>query len=158
MWELRSPNKVLWTSRVESYLLVRVHVLFLFYCQSASELSKRTFPCCRLSVRSRFISSLFCSIFYKQNLCASNWKQKETDKNSSKWSCEKRVPCQTMEDEKLNKPTSRKSSSANGENGKGKDITDNSNDGGGDVALKAKMSLLNGCTVIVGSIIGKSFP
>lgn len=26
--------------------------------------------------------------------------------------------------------------------------------GGGDVALKAKMSLLNGCTVIVGSIIG----
>lgn len=27
-------------------------------------------------------------------------------------------------------------------------------DGGGDVALKAKMSLLNGCTVIVGSIIG----
>ena len=27
-------------------------------------------------------------------------------------------------------------------------------DGGGEVALKAKMSLLNGCTVIVGSIIG----
>lgn len=27
-------------------------------------------------------------------------------------------------------------------------------DGGGEVTLKAKMSLLNGCTVIVGSIIG----
>jgi hypothetical protein len=60
-----------------------------------------------------------------------------------------------MEGEKLNKPTSRKSSTANGENGKGKEIHDNSNDGGGEVALKAKMSLLNGCTVIVGSIIGK---
>lgn len=61
-----------------------------------------------------------------------------------------------MDDEKLNnKPTSRKSSSVNGETGKGKDITDNNNDGGGDVQLKAKMSLLNGITVIVGSIIGK---
>lgn len=58
-----------------------------------------------------------------------------------------------MADEKLNKPTSRKSSSVNGENGKGKDITDG--DEGGDVALKAKMSLVNGITVIVGSIIGK---
>lgn len=57
-----------------------------------------------------------------------------------------------MEDEKLNKPTSRKSS-MNGENGKGKDITDNGD--GGEVALKAKMSLMNGITVIVGSIIGK---
>lgn len=57
-----------------------------------------------------------------------------------------------MSDEKLNKPTSRKSSSANGENGKGKNIQDND---GGEVALKAKMSLLNGITVIVGSIIGK---
>lgn len=57
-----------------------------------------------------------------------------------------------MDDEKLNKPTSRKSSSVNGENGKGKDITDSGD--GGEVALKAKMSLLNGITVIVGSIIG----
>lgn len=59
-----------------------------------------------------------------------------------------------MADEKLNKPTSRKTSSINGESGKGKNITDNDNDGG-EVALKAKMSLLNGITVIVGSIIGK---
>lgn len=58
-----------------------------------------------------------------------------------------------MEDEKLNKPTSRKSSSVNGENGNSKEITDKG-DGGGDVALKAKMSLVNGITVIVGSIIG----
>lgn len=56
-----------------------------------------------------------------------------------------------MEDEKLNKPLSRKSSSVNGDFGKGKEIPD----GGGEVALKAKMSLLNGITVIVGSIIGK---
>ena len=56
-----------------------------------------------------------------------------------------------MEDEKLNKPLSRKSSSVNGEIGKGKGIPDD----GGEVALKAKMSLLNGITVIVGSIIGK---
>lgn len=60
-----------------------------------------------------------------------------------------------MEDEKLNKPLSRKSSSVNGENGKGKEIPEGG--GGGEVALKAKMSLLNGITVIVGSIIGKPF-
>lgn len=60
-----------------------------------------------------------------------------------------------MEDEKLNNPTSRKSSTVNGENGKGKEINGNSGGDGGDVALKAKMSLLNGITVIVGSIIGK---
>lgn len=59
-----------------------------------------------------------------------------------------------MDDEKLNKPTSRKSSSVNGENGKGKDITGGGD--GGEVALKAKMSLVNGITVIVGSIIGTS--
>lgn len=53
-----------------------------------------------------------------------------------------------MEDGKTNKVTSRKSSNA--ENSK--DIIDND---GGEVALKAKMSLLNGITVIVGSIIGK---
>lgn len=58
-----------------------------------------------------------------------------------------------MEDEKLNKPTSRKSSSVNSENGKGKEINDGND--GGEVALKAKMSLLNGITVIVGSIIGE---
>lgn len=56
-----------------------------------------------------------------------------------------------MEDEKLNKPISRKSSSVNGDAGKGKAIPD----GGGDVELKAKMSLVNGITVIVGSIIGE---
>jgi solute carrier family 7 (L-type amino acid transporter), member 8 len=56
-----------------------------------------------------------------------------------------------MDDEKLNKPMSRKSSSS--ENGKGKDIVDNGD--GGEVTLKAKMSLVNGITVIVGSIIGK---
>lgn len=60
-----------------------------------------------------------------------------------------------MDDEKLNKPTSRKSSSVNGEGGKGKDINDKGD--GGEVALKAKMSLMNGITVIVGSIIGKVF-
>lgn len=56
-----------------------------------------------------------------------------------------------MDEEKLNKPMSRKSSSA--ENGKGKDIIDNGD--GGEVTLKAKMSLVNGITVIVGSIIGR---
>lgn len=58
-----------------------------------------------------------------------------------------------MVDEKLNKPISRKSSNANDENGNGKNITDSGD--GGEVALKAKMSLVNGITVIVGSIIGK---
>lgn len=63
-----------------------------------------------------------------------------------------------MGEEKENGAASRKASqpliaedelAANGkkENGAG-------GDGGGEVALKAKMSLLNGCTVIVGSIIG----
>lgn len=33
-------------------------------------------------------------------------------------------------------------------------VSQNGNDQGGEVGLKAKMSLLNGCTVIVGSIIG----
>lgn len=57
------------------------------------------------------------------------------------------------------KPLSRKHSSTNGtgdvndENGNGNGPK-NDNAGGGEVALKAKMSLLNGCTVIVGSIIG----
>lgn len=54
-----------------------------------------------------------------------------------------------MEEEGLNKKAnSRKGSineSVNGANNAGD---------GGDVGLKAKMSLLNGCTVIVGSIIG----
>lgn len=57
--------------------------------------------------------------------------------------------CSAMDEEKLNKPTSRKSSKA--ESGKGENITD-----GGEIQLKAKMSLLNGITVIVGSIIGES--
>ncbi len=39
-------------------------------------------------------------------------------------------------------------SKENANNGKGQD------NGGEEVGLKAKMSLLNGCTVIVGSIIG----
>lgn len=60
-----------------------------------------------------------------------------------------------MEGENLNKPISRKSSST--ENGKGKDIINDNGSGGGDVALKAKMSLLNGITVIVGSIIGRIY-
>ncbi|KAG5672293.1 putative Methylthioribose transporter [Polypedilum vanderplanki] len=53
-----------------------------------------------------------------------------------------------------NKPLSRKSSNA-------KDVINNNNEngaaegeGGGEVTLKAKMSLVNGCTVIIGSIIG----
>lgn len=55
-----------------------------------------------------------------------------------------------MEDEALNKkPGSRKHSAANGG-----EATESGGDGGGEVGLKAKMSLLNGCTVIVGSIIG----
>jgi solute carrier family 7 (L-type amino acid transporter), member 8 len=56
-----------------------------------------------------------------------------------------------MSEEK--QPISRKSSSLNGENGK--DVITNNEDGGGEVTLKAKMSLVNGCTVIVGSIIGE---
>lgn len=58
-----------------------------------------------------------------------------------------------MEDESLNKkPASRKHSTTNGDaNSTG---GAEAGDSGGDVGLKAKMSLLNGCTVIVGSIIG----
>lgn len=52
-------------------------------------------------------------------------------------------------------PISRKSSSMNGDGENGKDVIKGSNDGGGEVTLKAKMSLINGCTVIVGSIIGE---
>lgn len=44
------------------------------------------------------------------------------------------------------------SESVNGTTTKSQDGGDG--DGGGEVGLKAKMSLLNGCTVIVGSIIG----
>lgn len=59
-----------------------------------------------------------------------------------------------MEDEALNEKTtrSRKNSMITDKD----DVTTNGAgvDGGGDVGLKAKMSLLNGCTVIVGSIIG----
>lgn len=54
------------------------------------------------------------------------------------------------------KPLSRKSS-VRGDDDNGKDTINNNNaaDGGGDVTLKAKMSLVNGCTVIIGSIIGR---
>lgn len=57
-----------------------------------------------------------------------------------------------METESLNrKNSSRKSSVVNG-NGEAAPKVEA--DGGGEVTLKAKMSLINGCTVIVGSIIG----
>lgn len=57
-----------------------------------------------------------------------------------------------MSEEK--QPISRKSSSMNGDGENGKDVINNNNDDG-EVTLKAKMSLVNGCTVIVGSIIGE---
>lgn len=65
-----------------------------------------------------------------------------------------------MEEESLTKkPSLRKhSSSANGNgndtNVKNPDGGGGAADGDGEVGLKAKMSLMNGCTVIVGSIIG----
>lgn len=65
-----------------------------------------------------------------------------------------------MEDEALTKkPSLRKHSPVNGNSDtNAKDGTgdggEGAENGGGDVALKAKMSLLNGVTVIVGSIIG----
>jgi len=64
-----------------------------------------------------------------------------------------------METESLNrKNSSRKSSIVNGNGDASAKLTngdgDGGGDGGGEVTLKAKMSLLNGCTVIVGSIIG----
>lgn len=87
----------------------------------------------------------------------------EEGRNSIKFICEKYslslADHQTMGEDKENgaSVSSRKASqpliaedgneAIKQENGQG-------GDGGGDVALKAKMSLLNGCTVIVGSIIG----
>lgn len=66
-----------------------------------------------------------------------------------------------VDDIEEKKPLSRKTSSNNGKradvNGHADDDENaigTNGDGGGDVGLKAKMSLLNGCTVIVGSIIG----
>lgn len=61
-----------------------------------------------------------------------------------------------MSEEK--QPISRKSVSLNGDSPgeNGKDIINNNNEDG-EVTLKAKMSLVNGCTVIVGSIIGEWF-
>lgn len=69
-----------------------------------------------------------------------------------------RHPLAVMADEKENggSVSSRKASQPliAEEAANGKDANGGGGDGGGDVALKAKMSLLNGCTVIVGSIIG----
>jgi len=69
-----------------------------------------------------------------------------------------------METESLNrKNSSRKSSIVNGNGDATTKLTNGDGDNGGgggggdaggEVTLKAKMSLLNGCTVIVGSIIG----
>ena len=60
-----------------------------------------------------------------------------------------------METESLNrKNSSRKNSIVNGNGETSAAKAENGGDGGGEVTLKAKMSLLNGCTVIVGSIIG----
>lgn len=67
-----------------------------------------------------------------------------------------------MSDEAEKKPLSGKNSFTNGNgdvnehhNGDTNTPTNaNANGGGGEVGLQAKMSLLNGCTVIVGSIIG----
>lgn len=54
-----------------------------------------------------------------------------------------------MEEEGLNKKANSRKGSVN------ESVNGGTNAGeGGDVGLKAKMSLLNGCTVIVGSIIG----
>ncbi|XP_037890793.1 Y+L amino acid transporter 2 isoform X2 [Glossina fuscipes] len=66
-----------------------------------------------------------------------------------------------METESLNRKTSSSSPKNSIINGDGETKTkpisngsDGDDGGGGDVTLKAKMSLINGCTVIVGSIIG----
>jgi hypothetical protein len=58
-----------------------------------------------------------------------------------------------MGDENENKPIARKVSNGDGNNAK--DIINNNAGDGQEVTLKAKMTLVNGVTVIVGSIIGK---
>jgi solute carrier family 7 (L-type amino acid transporter), member 8 len=59
------------------------------------------------------------------------------------------------DDTKTEKPLSRKNSSTNGNtNGTTNGNAGEEKKGGDEIALKAKMSLLNGVTVIVGSIIG----
>lgn len=58
-----------------------------------------------------------------------------------------------MGDENENKPIARKVSNGNDNNAK--DIINNNAGDGQEVTLKAKMTLVNGITVIVGSIIGK---
>ncbi|XP_070490757.1 large neutral amino acids transporter small subunit 1 isoform X3 [Chironomus tepperi] len=58
-----------------------------------------------------------------------------------------------MGDENENKPIARKVSS-NGDDNNAKDIINNNAGDGQEVTLKAKMTLVNGITVIVGSIIG----
>ncbi|KAL7016449.1 hypothetical protein ACKWTF_010030 [Chironomus riparius] len=57
-----------------------------------------------------------------------------------------------MGDENENKPIARKVS--NGDDNNAKDIINNNAGDGQEVTLKAKMTLVNGITVIVGSIIG----
>ncbi|CRK92091.1 CLUMA_CG005658, isoform A [Clunio marinus] len=57
-----------------------------------------------------------------------------------------------MDDEKLSNSLTKKCPSVNGENGNAKEIVDKH--ANKEVELKAKMSLVNGVTVIVGSIIG----
>lgn len=59
-----------------------------------------------------------------------------------------------MGDENENKPIARKVSN-NGDDNNAKDIINNNAGDGHEVTLKAKMTLVNGITVIVGSIIGK---
>jgi len=59
-----------------------------------------------------------------------------------------------MGDENENKPIARKVSN-NGDDNNAKDIINNNAGDGQEVGLKAKMTLVNGITVIVGSIIGK---
>lgn len=61
-----------------------------------------------------------------------------------------------MENEELKKRSANSSNDIHSEsvNGNATTKSQDGSSGGEDVVLKAKMSLLNGCTVIVGSIIG----
>jgi hypothetical protein len=97
----------------------------------------------------RFI--VFCAPFI--SIYEKNYRPIEYSDKFNKCKKEELFTSLTMEDEKLNKPTSRKNSSVNSDNGK--EIQDKGDNG--EVTLKAKMSLVNGITVIVGSIIGELF-